>query len=225
MYAHRQDDNSLITIHMCDATSSVVGPTGQMAAGAQGMNFDWFSGILHACLHTGAGFGSFAGLDLGTGQATVFENTQSLDAQMLLAFRIVGLSRPLLAFCEPAQANSSGFPSRLLGNFGSGSDSDLHLDAISGPPNQFGYFLVSGCYDDTGVQISQGRLCLSGAIGRYNVTGSQFNSIGQFDAAGQFQNFAGTSSVGEGFDVPTSLPLPGVPCDPSGKSLVLSALA
>jgi hypothetical protein len=34
------------------------------------------------------------------------------------------------------------------------------------------------------------------------------NSIGQFDGSGVFQNLAGTSSVGSGFDVPAALPDP-----------------
>jgi hypothetical protein len=34
------------------------------------------------------------------------------------------------------------------------------------------------------------------------------NSIGDFDAGGIFQNMAGTSSMGSGFDVPFNLPTP-----------------
>ena len=34
------------------------------------------------------------------------------------------------------------------------------------------------------------------------------SSVGQFDAAGVFQNISGTSTVGTGFDVPQALPSP-----------------
>jgi hypothetical protein len=34
------------------------------------------------------------------------------------------------------------------------------------------------------------------------------NSIGRFDAGGVFQNLAGTSTVGSGFDLPATLPSP-----------------
>lgn len=115
-----------------------------------------------------------------------------------------------VAFCDPADNNSTGAPTVLSGNIGTGIGSGLHLEASQGPATQFGYFLVGTGVSDPGTPISQGHLCLStsvgNALGRYNVAGGTSNSIGRFDASGILQNLAGTSSVGSGFDVPASIP-------------------
>ena len=75
------------------------------------------------------------------------------------------------AFCDPANANSSGRPAQLNGFRGGGVGSDLHLEVTGGPPGQFGYFLVGTDPMDPGVVISQGQLCLAASpittIGRY----------------------------------------------------------
>jgi len=118
-------------------------------------------------------------------------------------------------FCDPMDNNSTGTPTVLAGNWGSGVGSDLHLEASGGPPNQFGFCLVGSASADPGLTISQGRLCLSSTggnfWGRYSIVGTQFNSTGQFDALGQFVNLAGTAASGFGFDVPTNLPFSGSP--------------
>ena len=116
-------------------------------------------------------------------------------------------------FCDPANANSTGQPTRLTGTMGSGVGSGLHLEASQGPPGEFGYFLIGTTFVEPGILISQGRLCVSGAIGRYNALGGNLNSTGQFDAAGIMQNFVGTatSTGGSGFDVPTTIPTTGSP--------------
>ncbi|MEZ5974569.1 MAG: hypothetical protein R3E96_06925, partial [Planctomycetota bacterium] len=125
-------------------------------------------------------------------------------------------------FCDPAAANSTGVPTVLAGAFGSGVGSDLHLEATSGPPTQFGYFLVGSAAQDPGVAVGGGFLCLSQAapnvLGRYNLTGTPLGSIGSFDAAGVLQNLTGTSTTGTGFDVPSNLPLPGSPTIAPGST-------
>jgi len=114
---------------------------------------------------------------------------------------------PIL-FCNPANAHSGG-GFATLGNSGFDLTGLFHLEASNGPDNQFGYFLVSAGSNDPGVPVSQGRLCLEAPIGRYSpAAGGVLNSIGAFDVGGVFQNLAGTSSVGSGFDVPLSLPSP-----------------
>jgi V8-like Glu-specific endopeptidase len=108
------------------------------------------------------------------------------------------------AFCDPGQLNSTGFPATLAGSF---IGPALHLEAFSGPDNQFGYVVVSGS-TNAGVPISQGLLCLGSPIGRYNAAaGPGRNSLGQFQS-GVFVNLSGTSSLGTGFDVPSTLPGP-----------------
>ncbi|MCP3918115.1 MAG: hypothetical protein GY711_21410 [bacterium] len=73
------------------------------------------------------------------------------------------------SFCSPATPNSSGAPA-LVRAFGCVrvSAQDITLRATQLPPGQPGYFLVSqgaGSFSPPG---SQGVLCLSGSIGRYN---------------------------------------------------------
>jgi hypothetical protein len=90
----------------------------------------------------------------------------------------------------------------------------VHLEVVDGPAAQFGYFLVSSTITEPGASVSNGILCLNSPIGRYNPTSAMLggnpalDSVGQFDPAGVFQNLAGTSSVGSGFDVPMQLPTP-----------------
>ncbi|MFT7679356.1 MAG: hypothetical protein ACI8QC_003357, partial [Planctomycetota bacterium] len=44
------------------------------------------------------------------------------------------------------------------------------------------------------------------AFYRYNVSGTNMNSIGGFDALGNWVNVSGTSTTGFGFDVPSTIP-------------------
>ena len=115
-----------------------------------------------------------------------------------------------LTFCDPADPNSTGASTRLSGALTAPSGSGLHLEANSGPPSQFSYFLIGTNFSDPGIPLGQGHLCLTvgggNQIGRYNIAGSSFNSLGRFDAAGVLQNFTGTSSTGSGFDVPSTIP-------------------
>ena len=115
-------------------------------------------------------------------------------------------------FCDPADPNSTGLPTVLSGTLGGAIGSGLHLGCTQGPPNEFGYFLVGTGSSEPGTPISQGHLCLAqtggNQIGRYNITGTTWNSLGQFDTAGILQNLVGTgtSAGGTGFDVPSSVP-------------------
>ncbi len=128
----------------------------------------------------------------------------------------------LSTFCDPANINSTGFPTALSGTFGSGVGSGLHLEATSGPPTQFGYFLVGAQSVDPGFPVDSGELCLSitppNQFGRYNISGGELNSIGLFDAGGVLQNLVGTSTTGSGFDVPTTIPITGSPTITAGQT-------
>ena len=125
-------------------------------------------------------------------------------------------------FCQPARLNCLGRSTTLTANWGSGVGSDLHLNATHGPGGEFGYFLVSAGFSETGIDLSQGRFCLLDGMnpfGRYNVNGGNLNSIGVFSADGQvFQNLVGTgTSAGDtGFDVPLIVPVPGNPVTTGG---------
>ena len=68
---------------------------------------------------------------------------------------------------------------------------------------------MSAGANPSGVAVSQGLLCLSPPLGRYNASaGPGLNSLGAFDASGVFQSLGGGSATGPGFDVPAVLPSP-----------------
>ena len=124
------------------------------------------------------------------------------------------------AFCTQLPINSAGFRSRLWGTLGSAAESGLHLEVTNGPPGQFGYLLFSSDFQDPGLPVGQGQLCLDvqQGVGRYNVGGSVWNSTGIFDGQRRWQNLSNTSVSGFGFDVPATLPLPGTPTILAGSN-------
>ena len=125
-------------------------------------------------------------------------------------------------FCDPADVNSTGQPTSLIAVNGLGSGTGVRLEVRQGPPSQFGYFLVGTAALDPGQAVSDGHLCLAttggNLFGRYNVNGTALNSIGRFDAAGEFVNLPGTSTTNLGFDIPVQLPLPGGPMIGAGQT-------
>ena len=172
-------------------------------------------------------------------EAIAFTNTTGASLDLILEVRVWSLSNGdcnrydmqllgvtcpglLPTFCFPMDPNSTGASTNLTGQLGTGTGSDLHLDAEAGPPDQFGYFLVGTGFEEPGIPLGQGRFCLavsgSNQFGRYNVNGSVLNSLGRFDAQGDLQNVVGTSSGGAGYDVPSGLPLAGTPTIASGET-------
>lgn len=125
-------------------------------------------------------------------------------------------------YCDPMDINSTGLPTVMTGSASGAAGSGLHLEAAQGPPNQFGYFLVGTAPADPGTPVGSGRLCfdltMGNQFGRYNVSGGPLNSVGQFDASGVLQNFVGTSSVGTGYDVPSTVPITGSPTIMAGST-------
>ena len=114
--------------------------------------------------------------------------------------------------CDPANVHYANRSARLnYSSLGGPSSSGLHLEAVDGPPGEFGFFLVSST-STTGTPVSEGVLCLGPPTGRYNTNAAQnqglpsLESIGQFDDNFVFQNLSGTSTSGSGFDVPVQLP-------------------
>ncbi|MCP5021382.1 MAG: hypothetical protein GY930_06360 [bacterium] len=114
-----------------------------------------------------------------------------------------------VSFCDPNNANSTGAPAVLEGSMGSGVGSDLHLEVTDGVPGQLCYILA-GNEATAGIPVSNGQFCLVGTstaqFFRYNVAGTDMNSIGGFDATGTMINAVGTSTTGFGFDVPSTIP-------------------
>lgn len=110
-------------------------------------------------------------------------------------------------FCDPAAVNSSGNTAVLTATPTTGG-AGQRLEVSGGPVlgGNFGFFLVSGGVGQP-VTVGSGNLCLATPVARYNpALGAMFNSLGGFDQSGVFQNFAGTSTTGFGFDLPSQLP-------------------
>jgi hypothetical protein len=112
-------------------------------------------------------------------------------------------------FCSPAALNSTGASTVLSGMTGSGVGSGVHLEMTGGPVGQLAYMLV-GNEATAGITVSNGQFCLVGTATaqffRYNVGGTDMNSIGGFDPTGTWINAVGTSTTGFGFDVPSTIP-------------------
>ena len=116
--------------------------------------------------------------------------------------------------CDPASNHYLGNYVKLDGSsFGSGLGSDLHIDAVDGPPGEFAFLLVSND-GSLNLPVFNGVLCLGTPQGRYNPSAAAnqglpvLNSLAQFDVAGVMQSITGnaTSTGGAGFDVPSQLP-------------------
>jgi hypothetical protein len=114
--------------------------------------------------------------------------------------------------CDPAQEHYAGGPVRLnTSTQGHAFGAGVHLEAVDGPPGEFGFFLI-GASATGSTNVFNGTLCLDAPLGRYgaNVAMNQgvpeLDSVGQFDANGVLQNLVGTSAVGSGFDMPLQLP-------------------
>lgn len=123
---------------------------------------------------------------------------------------ISGLDGALgIPFC-PAVPNSTGLAANLTGSPSSDAASGVHLEVEDGPPNQFGFVLVGNLDASPGISVSNGQLCLAGTPGAvfYRFVGAEpgANSVGTFDAQGVYQNLSGTSTIGSGFDVPSTIP-------------------
>jgi len=102
------------------------------------------------------------------------------------AFRLE-LSGVGASYCSPPVANSTGCGSRLFASGSSvASSNDLRLTARFLPLGSFGYFLASRSPASIfPVNLSQGRLCLGGSIGRFAGPGQILNSgpLGSFALA------------------------------------------
>ena len=211
LFTHSITDDSLYSVDPLTAAETLVGPIGADINFAQGMDFDWSDDSLYATLYTGTGTGQFVTLDTTTGAILTSVATDTLNAEMEIAVMVPAGADPGIGtpFCDPNNSNSTGGPATMVGTFGSGVGSDLHLEITGGPVGQLTYVLV-GNEATAGIPISNGQFCLVGTptaqFFRYNVAGTDMNSIGGFDATGTMINAVGTSTTGFGYDVPSTIP-------------------
>jgi PEP-CTERM motif len=85
MYGHDIFSDSLVLIDKNTGLSSIIGPTGQAANFAQGMDFDYDTDELYATIYTGGGTGVYARMNLATGAAVVLTSTTTWNAEMEMA--------------------------------------------------------------------------------------------------------------------------------------------
>ncbi|MHC4082386.1 MAG: hypothetical protein ACYSU2_13820 [Planctomycetota bacterium] len=81
-YGHDIDGDQLISIDLATGLGTAIGPTGQPANFAQGMDFDYANDMLYATVYTGGGTGVFGTFDLATGFFNVLQDTTPLNAEM-----------------------------------------------------------------------------------------------------------------------------------------------
>lgn len=84
MYGHDIAADTLLSINIATGAATVIGPTGQLASFAQGMDFDWDTNFLYATLYTGGGTGAFGTFNLATGAFTSIVSTTpwNIEAEM-----------------------------------------------------------------------------------------------------------------------------------------------
>ena len=112
-------------------------------------------------------------------QAVTSSNCGSVNGFQLVAIDPGG---PIgSSYCGPANLNSSGVPA-ILTAFGSDmvAANSVRLDAAQMAQNQFGYFINSMTQGFVLPPGSQGNLCLSGSIGRYNQDIKNSGAGGEF---------------------------------------------
>jgi hypothetical protein len=190
LYAHNISDDSLYSINTSTGQGTILGPTGQAANFAQGMDFDWTDNTLYAGIYTGGGTGVFCSMNLTTGNATILEDTTSLNGEF--EFAIPGSTPAVgMPFCfgdgsgtacpcgnESASgagqgcANSTGMGAMLsaVGSNSAGSD-DLVFDCATMQPGQpallfAGLNAVSG---GMGAAFGDGLRCAGGSVVRLGV--------------------------------------------------------
>ena len=108
-------------------------------------------------------------------------------------------------FCLPAEANSTLRTTLLEADYP--SPNQLRLLAFGGRPQYWGIILVSDQFQDPGVATGSGFMCLSGNVARYNIAGTDRNSLGVFADSGGFIQPT-QPGVPTGFMVPMDLPPP-----------------
>ena len=81
-YGHDIDGDQLISINLASGMGTAIGPTGQAANFAQGMDFDYADDTLYGTVYTGGGTGVFGFFNLATGFFNVLQDTTPLNAEM-----------------------------------------------------------------------------------------------------------------------------------------------
>jgi len=149
----------------------------------------------------------------GTGAPQRATIRVDIDAVLSLdncsSYDLVVVTHPLLpseqVFCNPAIPNSTG-ASTVLKVFDRSypiPGTLLQAYADDGPPGEFGYLIAGSHVQNVGLPMGNQPICVGGAIARYNIAGTVWNSLGLFDATGRWSSFENQQP---GYDGPNNIP-------------------
>ena len=185
----------------------------------------WLDGNLVLATYVGALLNPLGNLRFQTDYFGTLSNLDGCIRELAIYNDTTIVSSPPVgtSYCPQQPVNPNDPVVTISGSVNAGFGSGLHLEMGGGPAGELGYFLVgNGAEVNPTIMLGNSVLCLKLGggfeIGRYNVAGTHFNSLGQFDAAGVFQSLSGNSTVGSGFDVPVSVPMTGMPTTSAGMT-------
>ncbi len=163
LFGHETTADNFLSIDTTTGAGTIVAPTGLAANFAQGMDFDWSTGLLYASVYTGGGTGSFVSFDPATNTVTVLESTTATNGEFEMACRVPAtmISQDV---CGAGAPNSTG-AAALLQVAGSSlvTDNALKLTVHYLPDNSTGYFVNSPDAPFTVVNAggAVGNLCIA----------------------------------------------------------------
>ncbi|MEZ6016160.1 MAG: hypothetical protein R3F49_13655 [Planctomycetota bacterium] len=172
LFGHDIVTDAFFSIDPTTGLGTSVALTGLAANFAQGMDFDWSTGLLYAAVYTSGGTGSFVSFDPATNAVTVLESTTALNAEMEIACRVPA-NIVNTDVCGAGVPNSTG-KSALMQVAGSSvvADNALMLTVHYLPLSSTGFFINSPDAPFTVMNAggAAGNLCIAGfSVGRHDM--------------------------------------------------------
>jgi hypothetical protein len=143
LYGHNISDDAFYSIDTTTGLGTMLAGTALAGNFAQGIDFDWSTGLLYAAVYVSGGVGSFLSYDPATNTVTNLGLTTSLNAEMEIACRVPA-TVVNVDVCGPNTSNSTGFPA-LMQVAGSSivAENELMLTVHYLPQMSSGYFVNS----------------------------------------------------------------------------------
>jgi len=143
LFGHSITTDTFYSIDTTTGLGTMLASTALAGNFAQGMDFDWSTGLLYATVYVGGGVGSLVSYDPVTNTVTNLGATTSLNAEMEISCRVPAT---VVNFdvCGPNTPNSTGFPA-LMQVAGSSivAENELMLTVHYLPQASTGYFVNS----------------------------------------------------------------------------------
>jgi hypothetical protein len=165
LYGHSISTDTLLSIDTTTGAGTTIGPTGQAANFAQGMDFDWSTDTLYASVYTGGGTGVFAQMDLTTGAAVVLDITTPLNSEMEIAIQEPAPGPGILgtSYCVSTPNSTGG--AAIITATGSDSVAAQNVTLTATPvPNQPGIFYFGP--NQIQIAFGNGFRCVGGTTVR-----------------------------------------------------------